>query len=327
MASRTLLIALFFVTGLNLTNLAGQDGGCTSRIVPVSVVDREWNLVRGLSAANFRGKLHGHDVQILSASIDTSPRRIVLVLDASGSMMENEWDTAKSISEDLIRFAPPRASIAQMAFSETVLETEGFDQDQSALLRHLGDLVKACEQPRKTRQTALFDAIASALGTLGRLQFGDVIFAVTDGGDNRSRTEPKRVEQDLLGAGVRLFCALPIAEGYGTRTQVPFYMENVNRLHSMVEATGGNMLALPYAAASEPYRYIKAKTKDEAVKVALHTLYEQVGEPYRLEMRLPVTLDKAAKWRLEVIEANGKPDRHVEVHFPQQLMPCAKPSP
>jgi len=324
MVSKTFLIALLFVLSLNPTNLPGQDSGCTKRSVAVSVVDREWNLVQGLSAANFRGKLRGREVEILSAFIDTSPRRIVLLLDASGSMIQEQWEAAKSISKDLIWFAPARASIAQMAFSETVLDTVGFDQDQPALLKHLADLLKLCEQPRKTRRTALFDAIANARGTFGRFEFGDVIFAVTDGGDNRSRTEPKRAEGDLLQGGVRLFCALLPGEAYGTRARVSAESEGANRLVSMVEVTGGDMLAVPYSAASEPYRYIKAKTKDEAVSVALRRLFEEVGTPYRLELRLPVTLDKPTKWNLDVIEANGKPGRRVEVHYPQQLMPCGE---
>jgi hypothetical protein len=324
MVSRTFLIALLFVTSLNLANLAGQDGGCTRRAIPVGVTDRQWNLVQGLSAVNFRGKLRGHEVEIVSASIDMSPRRIVLLLDASGSMMGEWWEAAKSLSADLIRSAPPRASIAQMAFSETVLDTAGFEQDPFALLKRLADMVKVCEQPRKTRRTALFDAIGSARGMLGGLEFGDVIFAVTDGGDNCSRTKPKRVEQDLLGAGIRLFSALPIGQSTGTPMLVPEYMISVGRLHAMVEATGGNMLALPYAAASEPYRYIKAKTRAEAVVLALHTLYEQIARPYRLELRLPERVDKPTSWKLEVIAANGKPSSDVEVHFPQQLMPCTQ---
>jgi hypothetical protein len=323
MVSKTFLIALLFVFSLNPLNLPGQDSGCARRSVAVSVVDREWNLVQGLSAANFRAKLRGHEVEILSASVDTSPRRIVLLLDASGSMIEEQWEAAESISKDLIWFAPARASIAQMAFSETVLDTVGFDQDQPALLRHLAELVKVCEQPRKARRTALYDAIVSARSTLGASEFGDVIFAVTDGGDNRSRTEPKGVERDLLQAGVRLFSAL-IGHGRGTRATTPWEIEGATRLLAMVEATGGDLLAFPYSAESEPYRYITAKTKAEAVTVALRRLFEEAGTPYRLELRLPVTLDKPTKWNLDVIEANGKPGRRVEVRYPQQLMPCTQ---
>jgi hypothetical protein len=296
----------------------------------VGVVDREWNFVQGLSAANFRGNLRGHDVEIVSASIDTSPRHIVLLLDASGSMAESSeaWHASKSLSEDLIRFSPPHASIAQMAFSKTILDTAGFDQDRLALLKRLAVLVKVCEQPRKTRRTALFDAISSGVGALGVSDFGDVIYAVTDAKDNESQAQVKRVEQDLLGTAVRLFSVV-ITYGDEMEGRVLEEIGARNRFLSMVEATGGNVLALPYGPASDPIplAYIKAKTMGDRIDLALHRLYEQMGEFYRLDLRLPVTVDKPTEWKLEVIDEHGRPNRRVEVHYPHQLMPCAKASP
>jgi hypothetical protein len=331
MAPKTFLIALLFVTSLNFTYLQAQDGPCRRRTVAVDVVDDQWNFAQGLSAANFRGKLHGHDVEILSASIDTRPRHIVMLLDASGSMMDpgEGWRTAKTISEYLIRFAPPRASIAQMGFSETVLDTEGFEQEPLALVKRLDALVKACERERKTlRKTALYDAIASARGALGVANVGDVICALTDAGDNTSRTKPRRVEDDLLKAGIRLFAVI-VASNPWTRSQTPEEIEGPNQLHSVVRATGGNVLVVPYGAGlgQVPLDYIKAKTIGDRIDLAVQRLYQQMGEFYRVELRLPEAVDKPTKWNLEVIGANGKPDRRVEVHYPQQLMPCDKASP
>jgi hypothetical protein len=328
MASKTFLIPFLFVTCLNPTGLPAQDSACTRRTVAVDVVDDQWNFVQGLSAANFRGKLRGHEVEILSASIDTSPRHIVLLLDASGSMIGSNqtWNVAKSVSEGLIRFASPRASIAQMAFAETALDTAGFEQDQSVLLLRQAALVKMAEQPRKTRKTALYDAIASARDTFGELGFGDVIYVVTDGEDNKSQSQPKRVEADLLTAGVRLFSVL-ICSDLAMRGRVPENGEGPDRLLSVVEATGGNVLILPYGAASHGNRYIRAKTTRDAIDLALHRLYEQMGEFYRLDLRLPETVDKPTKWKLEVIHENGKPNPQLEVHYSRQLTPCDKASP
>ena len=87
------------------------------------------------------------------------------------------------------------------------------------------------------------------------------------------------------------------------------------------------MLTLPYGGSSPTNPYIVAKTRGDALEVALQRLYQQMGEFYRLDLRLPETVDKPTKWKLEVMEANGKPSRQVEVHYPQQLMPCAKASP
>jgi hypothetical protein len=292
----------------------------------VGVVDRQWNLVQGLSAVNFRGSLHGHDVQTLSASLDTRPRHIVVLLDASGSMKDPEgggWKTERTISGYLIRFAPPQASIAFLGFSRTVLDTEGFDEDAGELLKRLSALVKVCEQPRKGPQrTALYDAIVSAQDLLRAPNLGDVICPLTDAEDNMSQTTPRRVQEELLTAGVRLFgiVMLHVAQ---VRSSMPQEATGPEQLHSMIEATGGNALFVPYGVRSEPYSDIRAKTPADAVDLALQRLFRQMGEFYRLDVRLPETVDKPRKWKLEVIDAGGRPLRGVEIHYPQELMPCA----
>jgi hypothetical protein len=326
MTPKIFVIALLFVVSLNLTNLPGQDSGCTRRTVPVGVVDREWNFAQGLSPANFRAKLHGHDVEILSASIDTSPRRIVLLLDASGSMMYPDgggWKTERTISEYLTRFAPPRASISFMGFTGMVLDTEGFDENPQALLKNLSVLVRVCERPQKARRTALFDAIMSARDLLRAPNLGDVICALTDARDTVSRTEPKKLQEELLRTGVRLF-GVVIAAPWG-RARTP--EEDSSQFDSLVRATGGSELVLRLGGWSPTNPHIEAKTKEDSLDLALHRLLEQMGEFYRFELALPETVDKPTKWKLEVIDAGGKPMREVEVHYPQELMPCAKASP
>ena len=326
MVAKTFLIALLSLTGLIPTDLPAQDSGCTRRTVAVGVADRQWNLVQGLGAANFRGSLHGHGVQILSATVDANPRKIVVLLDASGSMTDHEgdgWKTERTISGYLIRFAPAQASIAFLGFSRTVLDTEGFDQDAGELLKRLSALVKVCEQRRKGLQrTALYDAIASARDLLRAPNLGDVICPLTDAEDNMSQTTPRRVQEELLTAGVRLF-GIVMLHVPQVRGRTPEEATGPDRLHSMVEATGGNTLFVPYGARSEPYDDIRAKTPADAVDLALQRLFQQMGEFYRLEVSLPGTVEKPTKWKLEVIDAGGKPMRGVEIHYPQELMPCA----
>ncbi|MGA2076046.1 MAG: hypothetical protein ABSH52_21365 [Terriglobia bacterium] len=65
----------------------------------------------------------------------------------------------------------------------------------------------------------------------------------------------------------------------------------------------------------------------DAVDLTFRRFYQQMGRFYRLDVRLPETVEKPTKWKLEVIDTNGKPIRGVEVHYPQELMPCAKASP
>ena len=330
MVSKTFLATLLLATSLSLANLSAQDSDCARRTVPVGVVDREWSFVPGLSASNFRGWLRGRDVEVLSTTIDTGPRHIVLLLDASGSIMHPDtvWDGMKSLSEDLIRYGPPQSFIAQMAFSESVLWATGFDQDRSLLLRHQAALFMACEQPRKNRRTALIDSIASALGTYRALGPGNVIYIVTDAWDNQSDTEPKTVEEGLLQARVRLF-AVVVDEASGPLRGLDHGIGPRQRFFLMVQTTGGNLLDLPPGRASYPVPLsrIKAETKSEVLGLAIRRLYQQMGKFYRLDLRLPADVRKPTELELEVRDENGKPNRRVEVHYPHKLMPCTTASP
>ena len=63
-------------------------------------------------------------------------------------------------------------------------------------------------------------------------------------------------------------------------------------------------------------------TRDAVLELALHRLYEQMCEFYRLDLKLPKRVDKPTEWKLEVVDENGRPNRRVEVHYPHRLMPC-----
>ena len=322
MAPKASLIGLLLVAVLNPINLSAQESGCTQRTVAVGVVDRQWNLVQGLGAANFRGKVGRQEVQVLSALLDHSPRRIVVLLDASGSMMFPDaagWKTEKTISEYLVRFAPPRASIAFMGFTGVVLGTERSDEDPLAILKNLSVLMKVCEQPQKARRTALFDAVMSARDLLGAPNLGDVVCALTDAGDNASRTEPKKVQEELLRTGVRLFAVL-IEPDPMRRGRTP--QEDTSDFDPMVRATGGNDLMLTLAGWTPTRPHVEVEIKAGSLDLDLHRLCKQMGEFYRLDVRLPEAVDKPTKWKLEVIDSAGKPMRGVEIHYPQELMPC-----
>jgi hypothetical protein len=328
MLTRNFVFALLFVSALSPFNLPAQDDPCARRTIAAGVVDRQWNLVQGLSAANFRGKVGRQDLQVLSAVLDESPRRIVVLLDASGSMTDPRgggWKTEKTLSEYLIRFAPAKASITLLGFSRTILDAEGFDEDPPVILKNLSALVKVCEQPRKGLQrTALYDAIASARDLLKAPKLGDVICALTDAGDNVSQATPRRVEEELLRTGVRLF-GLVIGVDLRIRGRAP--EEDSGQFDSVVRATGGNELMLTIGGPSPTHPHLEVRTEAGSLGRALHRLCEQMGEYYRLELALAETVEKPTKWKLEVIDASGKPMRGVEVHYPEELMPCAKASP
>jgi hypothetical protein len=69
-----------------------QDDACLHRKIPVTVIDRSSAPVGGMAVSDFRGDLRGKRVQILSLQSDMQSRRVVILLDVSGSMLQTELD-------------------------------------------------------------------------------------------------------------------------------------------------------------------------------------------------------------------------------------------
>ena len=86
-------------------SIQAQQDHCLNRTIAVNVLSEDVHVVEGLSAKNFRGKVHGHPVEIVSVNRDSGPRRIVIVLDASGSMRDF-WRSETSAAEGLLEIHP-----------------------------------------------------------------------------------------------------------------------------------------------------------------------------------------------------------------------------
>ena len=306
-----------------VSSLPAQEPPCSQRTVLATVIDREGNPVRGLTAANFRGEFRGHPVQIVSATLDTRPRRIVVLVDASGSMTEadsrKKWDTAKMIALDFL--ASTKSSVSLLTFSTTVLEKVGFESDTTNRAKKAAAIDRARKEPAKgIRKTALYDAVKAALTDLSPPSQGDVIYAITDGGDYASRTRLAEVQKALLTSEVRLFAFLILTYRFPV---APEEAEGPNDLLDLARRTGGHLVSLYPDTALPTGQYWHDEQGRKAILAQASHLYQQMGEYYRLEIRLPLVVDKPRNWKLEVVDASGRPRRDVEVLYPRRVMPCS----
>jgi len=312
--------------------LPAQEVPCSTRTVLATVIDREGNPVRGLTAADFRGEFRGHAVQIVSATFDTHPRRIVILLDASRSMTEEKqkWNAAKVIAQDLLRAAPPGMSVGLIVFAGNVVNSVGFAQGRFGVAQALSALGQGVEvAPKGQRRTALYDAISAGIDLLHPPHSHDVIYAVTDGGENASKVKLARVKERLLSAQVHLFAfavAYPLVGPFAGQL-------DPEELHELVNVTGGNMftlrprpLDLPFTEAywrSDTEAYWRSDEVRNAIPIKNRQLCLQMGEYYRMEIRLPLVVDKPRNWKLDVVDTSGRVRRDVEVLYPRRLMPCS----
>jgi hypothetical protein len=59
--------------------------------LPINVEDARGLQIQGLTPADFQAKVHGRSIKILSIALDDRPHRVVILLDASGSIA-SEWE-------------------------------------------------------------------------------------------------------------------------------------------------------------------------------------------------------------------------------------------
>jgi hypothetical protein len=139
MRLRLLLLILSVSSPPLMPPLVAQEVPCTRRTVLVTAVDRGGNPLGNLAPDRLRGSFRQQPVQIVAADLDTRPHRIVILLDASGSMRgeTGRWQLARTTAEVLARAAPPSGSASLIVFGTEVVKTVSEHQGVQAILTEL----------------------------------------------------------------------------------------------------------------------------------------------------------------------------------------------
>src|SRR3989442_225442 len=121
----TLVLPCIVTAGLLLEALA-QETPCLRRTVMASVLTLADQPVASVPTSSFKGEFRRKPVRILSATRDLGPRRMVVLLDASGSMAgltKGKWDL---VLRDVAAHAPPDSSVALLVFNDKVKQKVDF---------------------------------------------------------------------------------------------------------------------------------------------------------------------------------------------------------
>jgi len=313
----------------------GQDAPCLRRTVIVNVVTEAGFPVRDLVLNDFSAKLGSKPVGLLTLTPQTAFPRIVLVLDASGSMAAPsvKWERVRQMALDLVRKAPEASPIALIVFGSQVVVRVDFTQGRTAVLEQLLTIQPGNNILKKGRLTALWDALLEAVQILQPAMPGDVIYAITDGVDNHSRTRPTEIERRLIASGVRLFINVPFISVpaispfqagpvplLADRVRTPEELNAAHEISKLTEATGGAVFYVP------PSILLQKPSPDEKylaqLSAAVAPLYEQMKNYYQLEIDLPVEVDKARPWKLELVKTPDKKRKGLHLAYPRKLLPC-----
>jgi Mg-chelatase subunit ChlD len=287
----------------------------------VNVLDRNGNAIRDLKKENFRVKVNGHPATVMGASYSLAPRRIVVLLDMSGSMTPSidnkKWKIASEALEDLLTQTPQDVPVALLTFSDQVRDVLDFTQSRSSMATWMKQ--GASRRGSTKGRTALRDAILVGLNLLQPYRSGDAVYAITDGGDNMSHASSGRTRAALRESGVRLFAFL-----FAEPTPSEEEREGVDSLVESAVDSGGFVFGVRgyrgVAGAGFPWEFEYDDNESTHNQIRLYTqmLNIQVNGFYVVQVAVP-QLRKASKLKVEIIDSAGRTRKDVGFTYQRWL--------
>jgi hypothetical protein len=301
--------------------LTAQSDTCTMRVFPVKVMTESGKIIWGLTTDNFAlsGK-HQHGKPTL-VTPDATTGRLILVLDASGSMMDSRdsWEFYIRRAAALVQSLPSDMPVGLVAFGKTVEAQLPISTDRDALMTELENLSNQFGKLPGRAGTALWDSLRNSLQLFGRIRVGDTIYVISDGVDNTSQTS---VSQFVRAAGpARMFAMIPAGSVAGGPTSEE--RAGPNQLVRAVQFMGGTSVILQGSSA---FSLRREKTERELLKshVLPETLTNQTLQilfTYLVEFQIPPSNTKNPHWNLEV---TGIGEKNPMVLYSEEGSFCAQ---
>jgi hypothetical protein len=306
---------IFVVVNLCLCLLASSAlpwpaaaSNCSSATILLNAFDRNFNIDRDVRAEDIRVEVNGKRAAILSLSLDMHPRRIVLMLDSSGSLQASEQQSRWGIGLPAAAYAanvvPENASSELVTFSDKIRRESSDFENRKVVQGRIFDLAK--KQPKG--RTSLFDSVHQVLTEFKELHSGDAIYLVTDGGDNKSRISRAEVTEELVSRGIRVFVFL-VAQA---TPQTEEERSGALGMVGFAESTAGAVVQMTLGDVAG---------REQLDKLAPQ-IVAQVEGVYRLELGIS-EVKKTSRVKVAFIDPDRKHSTRKMV-YSQRIVPCPR---
>jgi Ca-activated chloride channel family protein len=179
------------VVAISRTQSAGYTESVEVEVVQVTatVTDSGGRFVKGLTRDKFRVKEDGVVQRLTAFAGENIPLEIVVAVDVSQSMTE-AMPTLKAAVKTFLKALRPDDQVTLVAFNDNIFTAARRSTDPVARVR-------AVDRLAPWGGTALFDAMLTALNTVGKQPGRRALVVFSDGEDQNSVATLKRVESRL----------------------------------------------------------------------------------------------------------------------------------
>jgi hypothetical protein len=307
LAALTLCMCLLASSALMFPRTAAASD-CSAATILLNAFDRNLSIERDVRAEDIKVEVDGKQAPILSLSLDSHPRRIVLMLDSSGSLeaspQQSRWGIALAAAAYAANVVPSSASSELVTFSDKLHRESSDFENRKVVQGKIFQLAKTLPKGR----TSLFDSVHQVLTEFKELHSGDAIYLVTDGGDNNSRISRAEVMEELIRRGIRVFVFLVVQGTPQTEEERTGSLD----MYGFAESTGGAIVQMTLADAAG-----RERLDDLAPQIVA-----QVEGVYRLQLGIS-EVKRTSRVKLAFIDRDGKRSTR-NTMYSRQIVPCPR---
>jgi len=309
-----LLLANPFFSLFGLT-LYAQTNGRSTQVLTLVIRDRQGRFVTDIQPNQI--VIKGQPASVQRLELDNAPRRILLLLDTSGSMGNYKSVSWSNVAQFAIQFTLQRKGddlIGLDTFAEKDQILVPFTMDSQLVVRHIKALTSS---GRGRTMLGLALSEISARREDG-LRFGDAIILVSDGErSDADKTNFAQLRDDLTRAGIRI-CLVRVPPIMG-----PGVTAEASNASGFVKETGGMEFDV-INPLNEVQPFVGARVDPETLASTAQTAYAFARTYYRVGLEVSEPIQKPRQLTLEVLDQQKRSMKYLQLNYPRYLLPPIK---
>ncbi len=277
--------------------------------------------VSNLGVNDLTVQLGTASVLVRDVSVDAGPKRVILVLDASQRIPNDEWKLEVEMAATLVTKARTADTLALLLIGSGGTESALSPATEiGERLRILSGARPSSSEPNERT----VDALIQAANLLIPPSFGDSIFLFGHDEDSGSRAGQEQLREILLKHRLRFYGMSftnplegKLPAGFDLNKPLPASL-GPSKLAQLSMATGYNFSFFSVSALSIPGQL-------RLLKEHIGDLYAGIAAPYRIVIPAD-SIPAPGSVRLTVTNAQERNINLRDVHYPKFIYPCGTDS-